>query len=344
MGSRAVILVAIVVVVLLGGAVGVYAYDDSRRDVIADGVRAGGVDVGGMTRAEATERLRDSLAPLQETVRVRALDKTYRLSAERAKVRADVGGMVAQAVEASREGNLLERSWRERTGGTVDRDIELRVDHSERAVERLVRRIKRRHDRPAKDASVSASAGGLQTVESETGLAIRGRQLARRVGEALRNPDASRWIRARTQVVQPKVSTGDLAARYPWYVIVNRGGFQLTVYRNLKPEKSYRIAVGKAGLETPAGLYHIQNKAVNPAWHVPDSDWAGELRGKVIPPGPENPIKARWLGIFDGAGIHGTDQVGSLGTAASHGCIRMAIPDVIELYDKVPVETPVYVA
>ena len=72
---------------------------------------------------------------------------------------------------------------------------------------------------------------------------------------------------------------------------------------------------------------------------------AGSLAGRVIPGGtPQNPLKARWMGIYDGAGIHGTDQVGSLGTAASHGCIRMAIPEVIELYDKVPVNTPVYVA
>jgi lipoprotein-anchoring transpeptidase ErfK/SrfK len=84
---------------------------------------------------------------------------------------------------------------------------------------------------------------------------------------------------------------------------------------------------------------------VNPAWSVPNSDWAGDLAGTVVPGGvPENPLKARWLGIFDGAGIHGTDQLGSLGTAASHGCIRMAIPDVIALYNRVPVGAPVYIA
>ena len=58
---------------------------------------------------------------------------------------------------------------------------------------------------------------------------------------------------------------------------------------------------------------------------------------------PENPLKSRWLGIYDGAGIHGTDAIASLGTAASHGCIRMAVPDVEELYDKVPVQAPVYI-
>ena len=78
---------------------------------------------------------------------------------------------------------------------------------------------------------------------------------------------------------------------------------------------------------------------------MPDSDWAGKLRGKVIPSGdPENPIKARWLGIYDGAGIHGTSAEGSIGSAASHGCIRMRVREVIELYDRVPVGAPVYIA
>ena len=50
------------------------------------------------------------------------------------------------------------------------------------------------------------------------------------------------------------------------------------------------------------------------------------------------------MGIYDGAGIHGTDDVGSLGSAASHGCVRMAVADVIDLYDRVDVGTPIYIA
>ena len=126
--------------------------------------------------------------------------------------------------------------------------------------------------------------------------------------------------------------------------MVERGAFRLKLYKDLKLKKTYPIAVGQVGLETPAGLYNIQNKAVNAAWSVPNSAWAGDLAGQVVPGGaPNNPLKARWMGIFDGAGIHGTDQVGSLGSAASHGCVRMAIPDVIELYDQVKVQTPVYI-
>jgi lipoprotein-anchoring transpeptidase ErfK/SrfK len=134
-----------------------------------------------------------------------------------------------------------------------------------------------------------------------------------------------------------------LARRYAAYITVDRAHFQLHLYQHLKLTRTYAIAVGQLGLETPAGLYHIQNKAVNPAWSVPHSAWAGSLAGSVIPPGPDDPLKARWLGIFDGAGIHGTDETWSLGHAASHGCIRMSVADVIELYDRVPVGTPIYI-
>ena len=145
-------------------------------------------------------------------------------------------------------------------------------------------------------------------------------------------------MRAHTRVVEAGGDDSPTSQKkYPAVIIVNRSAFQLTLYKNLAPVKTYGIAVGQVGLETPAGLYNIQNKAVDPDWHVPNSAWAGDLAGTVVPgTDPSNPIKARWMGIYAGAGIHGTDADGSIGTAASHGCIRMRIPDVIELYDQVP--------
>ena len=144
--------------------------------------------------------------------------------------------------------------------------------------------------------------------------------------------------------MKPKVTTAELGRKYPTLITVNRGGFKLTLFKNLEPVKTYPIAVGAIGLETPAGLYTIQDKQVNPTWNVPDSEWAGDLAGKSIPPGPDNPLKARWRGIYAGAGIHGTSDIGSLGSAASHGCVRMAVSDVVDLFDRVAVGTPVYIA
>jgi lipoprotein-anchoring transpeptidase ErfK/SrfK len=143
--------------------------------------------------------------------------------------------------------------------------------------------------------------------------------------------------------VAPRWWTSTLTRHYGTYILVSRETFTLRLYKNLKLAKTYRIAVGRAGLETPAGEYTINDKQINPSWHVPLSSWAGALAGRVIPPGPDDPIKSRWLGFFDGAGIHGTVDTWSIGTAASHGCIRMTIPDVEDLYPRVPLHSPIYV-
>jgi lipoprotein-anchoring transpeptidase ErfK/SrfK len=146
-----------------------------------------------------------------------------------------------------------------------------------------------------------------------------------------------------TRVVRPRWTEAALAKRYPTFIVVSRETFTLRLFKHLKLARTFRIAVGQAGLETPAGLYEINDKQVNPSWYVPNSAWAGDLAGQIIPPGPSDPIKSRWLGFWGGAGIHGTDNVSSIGSAASHGCIRMTIPDVEALYPLVPLHTPIYV-
>src|SRR5205814_972772 len=97
----------------------------------------------------------------------------------------------------------------------------------------------------------------------------------------------------------------------------DRAAFRLRAYSHLKLARRYPIAVGQVGLQTPAGLYHIQDKMVDPSWQVPFSSWTGSLAGELIPPGPDDPLKARWLGIFNGAGIHGTDETWSIGHSVS---------------------------
>jgi len=140
------------------------------------------------------------------------------------------------------------------------------------------------------------------------------------------------------------VTFANLARIYNTVLTIDRGAFKLRLFKGLKFRKSYPIAVGMAGLETPAGRYAIQSKQVNPAWHVPNSAWAGSLAGQVIPGGaPNNPLRARWLGIANGVGIHGTAEDWSIGTRASHGCIRMHVADVIDLYGRVPVGAPVLI-
>ncbi|MCC6394364.1 MAG: L,D-transpeptidase [Bryobacterales bacterium] len=93
--------------------------------------------------------------------------------------------------------------------------------------------------------------------------------------------------------------------------------------------KVYDIAVGKPSTPSPQGEFRIVNRIVKPAWYS---------SGKVVPPGPQNPLGTRWLGLSaPGYGIHGTNSPGSIGKAASHGCIRMRNRDVEELFQLVEV-------
>src|SRR5215210_3054020 len=126
---------SIVLVVLLGGATAVYAYDSSRDDAIAQGVAVAGVDLGGMRAAQARAVLeRDMARPLRRPVRVRVKGRTFSLSARRARLRADVEAVVAEAVQRSRAGNLITRAARDLTGGELTADLDPRVAYSRRAV------------------------------------------------------------------------------------------------------------------------------------------------------------------------------------------------------------------
>ncbi len=319
-----------------------YAYDSSRGDRIAEGVTIGGVDVGGLTADQAREAVRRQVATrIERPIAVTRGKARFTLSAEDAGVRADVGGMVDEAIDASRDGNLVTRVVRDLGGGEERIDVAARATYSRAAARDLVVRVRERLDRPPQDATLDFPS--LDAVKEQDGVAVRRGPLSRMVAAALTSP-GDRTVEAPVKITKPKVTRDELAEKYPTVLVADRSNFQLRVYEDLKLAKTYTVAFGAVGFDTPAGLYHIQNKAIDPAWSVPNSDWAGDLAGTVVPGGtPENPLKARWMGIFDGAGIHGTDDTGSLGSAASHGCIRMAIPDVIDLYDRVEVQTPIYI-
>ena len=344
MRQRSFIFVAVVIVALLAGTVAAVAYDSSRDDLIASGVTVAGVDVGGMHAAEARRIVaRELRKPLSRPVAVMHGTWKFELTARKAGVHADVDGMVDEALAASRNGNIVTRVARDLTGGEEDAQVPPRVTYSRAAVRRLVERVKGKVDRPARDAKVEFPS--LDRVKEQPGFKVNAASLEQRVEQALSVPGVDRRVTAPVDRIQPKVTRAQLAKRYPVLLVADRDNFQLRLYKKLRLVHSYTVAVGAVGFDTPAGMYHIQNKAVDPAWTVPHSDWAGDLAGTVVPGGvPDNPLKARWLGIFNGAGIHGTDETYSLGHAASHGCIRMAIPDVIALYDQVPVGAPIYIA
>jgi lipoprotein-anchoring transpeptidase ErfK/SrfK len=343
-GRRTRIAVIAAIAALLLAAVGAYAYDGSQKDTIADGVTIGGVEVGGMSEEEAKRAVRAQLlAPLRHSLRVGYDGESWTLDGEKLKVRANLDAAVEEAFEASREGGLPARLVRYLSGGEVEENVSPELDYSQPAVNRFVRHVASEIDREPQDATVAASGASLEVVPAEWGRKLRDNLLTRQLEAAVLNARADHTIAARTHPLKPEVTAGQVSEAYPTYLTLDRASYTLRLWKDLELAKTYTVAVGQEGLETPEGLYHIESKEVEPTWHVPESDWAGSLAGQDIPPGPSNPLKARWMGIFDGAGIHGTEETSSLGTAASHGCVRMSIPDVIDLYDQIEVGTPIYI-
>lgn len=344
MGRKAQIAIVAFVALLIVVAFAGYAYDSSRKDKIADGVTIGGVDVGGMDEAEAKRAVsRQLLGPLRHSLRVGYDGNSWKLPGKSLKVHAEIDAAVERALDDSRDGGLPTRLVRYVSGGELDKQIPADVTYSRPAVNRFVRRVADAVDREAQDATVEPSADGLSVAPAENGRKLRDNLLTRQLEAAVLNAAADHTIAARTHYTKPEVTTKEVADAYPSYLTLDRGTFTLRLWKDLKLAKTYTVAVGQEGLETPEGLYSIQEKEENPSWHVPNSAWAGDLAGQVIPPGPADPIKARWMGIFEGAGIHGTEETWSLGSAASHGCVRMSIPDVEELYDQVEVGTPIFI-
>jgi lipoprotein-anchoring transpeptidase ErfK/SrfK len=344
MGRNAQIAVSIAALVVVLGAAAAYAYDSSQKDKIADGVVIAGVDVGGLDEAEAAAKVRRQLLrPLRHSLRVNFDGESWKLPGEKLKIRADVGEAVEEAVADSQDGGIPGRLVRYVTGNEVEARISPPLTYSEPAVNKFVRQVAEDVNREPQNASVEPTGDSLQVVSGKDGRKLRDNLLEEDLKAAVLSAGAPRTIVAHVHSTHPEITRGEVAAEYPSYLTLDRGSFTLRLYKHLKLTKTYTVAVGQEGLETPEGLYQIEAMEENPTWHVPESSWAGSLAGQDIPPGPANPIKARWLAIFEGAGIHGTEEIESLGTAASHGCVRMSIPDVEELYGQVEVGTPIFI-
>jgi lipoprotein-anchoring transpeptidase ErfK/SrfK len=284
---------------------------------IPTGVRVAGVRVGGLTPADAVAAVEAAVArPLTVVVdRSRfALDpRVYssayvRLAVARARI-ADPGTNVKLAVAVR---GAPVRSW----------------------VDRLTKRFART---PA-DATLAFRDQRPVVKRERTGRSLDGKALTRRVIAALR-ANTRLPVRVHTHVVRPEVT----ADAFGEVIVIDRSANRLSLYDGAKLDRSFPVATGQSVYPTPQGTFHIVVKWKNPWWYPPvNDDWAKGL--KPVPPGPSNPLGTRWMGISSpGVGIHGTDEPTSIGYSASHGCIRMQVPDAEWLFDHVDVGTTVHI-
>jgi len=346
--TRIAIIAAVILATLAAASVGALAWaDGSAAGKLPEGAKISGVNVGGLTKDEALERGNRRIAALiMRPVRVQLGDKTYTLTAAQAHVRVDVARPVQQLYDAGREGSFIARGLRKITGQKVKSNLPANVTLDRAAIGKFIGRIEREQALKPVDAGLNLTLTSVTVTPSKAGRRLAARDaLMARIGRRLTTTTEDRTLRAKTIKVKAKLTADEVFDAQPVAITVSRNETTARLFKRGKLVKSYTVAVGSAEYPTPTGRFVVQTKQVNPSWNVPNSAWAGSLAGQTIPGGdPNNPLVARWIGFNGSVGFHGTNNGGSLGSAASHGCIRMAPSDVIDLYGRVEVGTPVLVA
>jgi lipoprotein-anchoring transpeptidase ErfK/SrfK len=286
-------------------------------NTIPAGVRVAGVRVGGLTPSEAVTAVHDAFArPLAVVVDRSRLEvdptKFASVYIETAVARARVAaaGTNIGLVVAVRGGPL--RTW--------------------------VASVGKRFARTPVDAILKLKNGKPLFTKDKAGRRLDTSRLTERIVTALRG-NTRLPLRVRTKTIAPKVSVDT----YGKVIVINRSINRLSLYMGNKLFRTFPVATGQAIYPTPVGEWHIVVKYRNPWWYPPtSSSWARGL--KPVPPGPNNPLGTRWMGLnAPGVGIHGTDAPSSIGYSASHGCVRMQVPDAEWLFDHVDVGTTVFV-
>jgi lipoprotein-anchoring transpeptidase ErfK/SrfK len=346
--TRIAIIAAVVLATLAAASVGALAWADSSSSAkLPEGAKVSGVDVGGMTKDEALARAnRRVVALISRPVHVTLRDKTYTLTAAQAHVRVDVTRPVDRLYAAGREGSFLKRGLRTITGEKLETNVPANVTIDRSAIGRFIGRIEREQALKPVDAGIKLTLTKVTVAPAKAGRRLAARDaLMARLARRLTTSTDDRTIRAKTVEVKAKLTEDEVFDANPVALTVSRNETKVRLFKRGKLEKTYTVAVGSPEYPTPTGQFVVQTMQVNPSWNVPNSAWAGSLAGQTIPGGsPNNPLVARWIGFNGSVGFHGTASAGSLGSAASHGCIRMAPSDVIDLYKRVKLGTPVYVA
>ena len=300
---------------------------------IAAGVSAAGTSLAGLTVDEAAARLNEVHGARLENglVTVQAADITWTFKTAAAAVQLDELQSAKRALYAGRAAQ----------GAAVD--VKLDVAFAKEPVERFAAKIDKRLRQPARDARLKISLRRVRVTHSRRGRDLNQRALVASLAARLTNPSLDRVVKPKLISVKPRTTADGLRRSASTVLTIEQSTFTLRLFKHLKVVKTYKVAVGQPQYPTPRGLFSITNKQVNPVWSVPNSPWAGELAGSTVT-GPGNPLKARWMAITNGVGIHGTGEDASIGSRASHGCIRMHVSDVVALYQRVPLGTPVLIA
>lgn len=221
--------------------------------------------------------------------------------------------------------------------GAEPGDVVLEI--ADEAIHEVVDEVTAPHEVPSQDAQLAWTAGaGFAVTPGTTGLAVDHQAAITALRSALLAGHDR--VELDLHVTQPRITT----ASFDEVLLVRQAERRVELHRGGQIARSWSVAVGTSGYPTPTGMFTIGAKRFEPTWRnsSPD-DWGSDMPA-VIGPGPDNPLGLRALnwerdGVDTLIRFHGTANENSIGRAASHGCVRMTNPDVIELYGLVDTGT-----
>jgi lipoprotein-anchoring transpeptidase ErfK/SrfK len=289
--------------------------------VLPSGVTVGNVPVGGLSRDAAAAAVQ------------RAFHKPLPVVIDGAILRVDPSSVASAYVDTA-----IARARAASPGASVQLVVAVKGPQ----LRTWLTRVAARFAHKAVDATLALRKGHPTLTPDRAGHRLDTKTLLAQIVGELRTSSRAP-IRVTTKRTPAKVT----AASFGPAILINRSINRLFLFKNtgrsLVSWRTFAVATGQAIYPTPKGTFQIVVKWVNPTWYPPTQDaWAKGL--KPVPPGPGNPLGTRWMGLSaPGVGIHGTDEPGSIGYSASHGCIRMQVPDAEWLFLQVRVGTTVFI-
>lgn len=348
-GPKVLLIVLVVLAAIVGGCCAALAYDDGQRiqKVPTKTMLDGNTDVSGMTADELSSTIKARMeSGLVADVKLTLGTENFSIDLR------DVGTVDTQktvdAAFAPYDKPMWER-WIDRVSELLGNKtqtynvITVCVPSADQLADKVTE-LASGIDKDPKDAGYTydKATNTLKTTAAEKGqkvnvdatvAAIQDEILA--VGE---KNAAVIAVKGEIDTEDPKVATPGQA------IYVDTNACRVHLYENGSEVKSYPCTPGKSGYSTPKGDWKLSYKDASPTWYNPHSDWAADMP-ESIPPGPNNPLGLRALAVSCGGGIflHGTTNTGQLGSPGSHGCVRLANSDIVELYNRVSAGIPIFI-
>lgn len=282
------------------------------------GITIGKTLVGGLTPGEATTLVRDRFR--QPLAIVISKNRRLKLSPH------DLGA-------STRLGRAVRRAASYRAAV----DVPLEVSVSRARIERFAAKLARQLNREPVDSRFFLRGLRPFATKERPGRALREAVLVRDIVRALRTHSREPVVAA-FRDLRPAVTRDSFGTT----IVIRRESKLLQLFEGLKLKRQFRVATGQTSFPTPIGAFEITTMWRNPWWYPPPSDWAKDA--EPVPPGPGNPLGTRWMGISAPyIGIHGTPDAASIGYSASHGCVRMHVPEAEWLFENVDIGTRVFI-